>query len=89
MTNLSIEDRKALLATRSEVERMKIALSLHELRNMLLPVQSLDPSDRNEVRGIAARLLLTALGKSKVLRLKQGATVMLMLWRLWRRWGRR
>lgn len=89
MPEIPLEDRKALLQTKTEIERMKIALSLRALRDMVMPTQSLDRSERSEATGIVARFLSATLGKAKVTRLRQGATIALMLWRIWRKWHRR
>ncbi|MDR1529019.1 MAG: hypothetical protein LBS40_01145 [Burkholderiales bacterium] len=88
MSDISLEDRKALLITGSELERIKIALAYRELRDIISPSYAPDGDEKWQTAGVAARLFLTVLGVSRVRRLWRGATILLMVCRIWRKWNK-
>ncbi|MDR2709862.1 MAG: hypothetical protein LBB65_00710 [Burkholderiales bacterium] len=85
---ISLEDRKALLQARSELDRLKIAVSYHALRNTVMPSADDYREEKKSLAGIGFRILLMALGASRAKRLQRGATWGLMLWRVWRYWNK-
>lgn len=82
--------RKALLVARSELERLQIALVVHELRERVLPVGR---RDRGATIGRPARIAAAVvglgvplLGRRRLGRLLRSASIAMTAWRVARNW---
>ena len=85
---ITFEDRKALLQAQSELDRLKIALSCRALRDTVAPRVDDYRDEKKSLAGIGLRLLLVVLGASRAKRLQRGASLGLVMWRLWRFWNK-
>jgi len=79
---------KALLASRAELERMQLALSIHELRERIAPARRLRP--RGARPGMIAAAVvgvgLPLLGRTRLSRALRGVSIAMSAWRLVRHW---
>lgn len=91
MTPAEREDiarRKSLLVTRSELERMQLALVVHELRDRMLPAPG-EPSRSSRPAAVAAALVgigVPLFGRRRLARLLRGVSLAMTAWRIARNW---
>ncbi|RPH44254.1 MAG: hypothetical protein EHM87_11225 [Burkholderiales bacterium] len=80
--------RKALLVSRSELERLQIALLVHELRERVTP-ERLEPGRGRRAGTVAAALVgvgLPLLGRKRLSRWLSSASLAMTAWRVARQW---
>ena len=85
-----VDERKALLVARAELERTQLALLVHEVREIVAPRRAPRPPGRKAAPlavGIVA-LGLPLFGRRKLLRLLRAGTLALSAWRFARHWQR-
>ena len=84
---LPLADRKALLAARAELDRVRVALLVHDIRTTVsLPT---GPARRVRARPVAAALvgiLLPLLGRARFGRWLRAASLALVAYRIARNW---
>lgn len=86
-----LAERKALLVSRSELERIQMTLHAHELRRLVLPSRSGRPRS-GKPGAIAAAVVgigLPLIGRQRLSRLLRSASLALTAWRLVRNWRAR
>lgn len=86
----SLAQRKQLLTSRAELERLQIALTTHELRERIAPsVDTDDAPATGRSRAVAMALIgvgVPLLGRKRLSRLLRGATMAMTAWRVARNW---
>lgn len=84
----ALERRKALLASRAELERMQLALALHDLRTQVRPAPSARPRGRRPgmVAAAVVGLGVPLLGRARLSRMLKGVSLALSVWRVVRNW---
>lgn len=84
-----LAERKAVLVSRSELERMQIALTLHSLRERVaMPAPESGRAAR--ARTVAAAVVgvgLPLLGRHRLARLLRAGSLALTAWRVARSWS--
>jgi hypothetical protein len=83
----AVADRRALLATRAELDRARMTLAIHEVRAIVAPPP--DPARARAVRPIAALLvglIVPAIGISRLGRWMRVASWVLVALRTARSW---
>jgi hypothetical protein len=84
-----IAERKALLVSRSELERMQIALDVHELRERIALPAAEAGGASGPARAIAAAVVgvgLPLLGRNRLSRMLRAGSLALTAWRIARNW---
>lgn len=80
--------RKGLLAARAELERMQLAVALHDLRTLVRP--TLPQRARGKRAGMIAAAVVglgvPLLGRARLSRALRGASLALSVWRIARNW---
>jgi hypothetical protein len=86
----SLAQRKSLLISRAELERLQIALTTHELRERIAPSVEVDDSPATgRSRAVAMALIgvgVPLLGRRRLSRLLRGASMAMTAWRIARNW---
>jgi hypothetical protein len=84
----ALERRKALLASRAELERMQLALALHDLRTRVRPTTPARPRGRRPgmVAAAVVGLGVPLLGRARLSRMLRGVSLALSVWRVVRNW---
>jgi len=80
--------RKSLLAARAELERMQLALALHDLRGLVRPPMPQRARGKRSAMIAAAvvGLGVPLLGRARLSRVLRGASLALSMWRIVRNW---
>ncbi len=81
--------RKALLVSRSELERLQIALTLHELRERVVPDRAAGDDGASRPARIAAAIVaigVPLLGRRQLGRVLRGASIAMTAARVVRNW---
>ena len=81
-------DRKALLVARAQLERMQIALALHEIRERVVPERT-ERARTGRPATVAAALVgigLPLFGRKRLGRLLRYASLGMSAWRVARNW---
>jgi hypothetical protein len=84
-----ISQRKALLVSRSELERLQIALTVHELRERVVPDRRVADDGGSRPARIAAALVAVGvplLGRRQLGRVLRGASLAMTAARVLRNW---
>lgn len=85
----TLERRKALLASRAELERMQLALALHDLRTLVRPTPSAARARGRRPGMVAAAVVglgVPLLGRARLSRMLRGVSLALSVWRVVRNW---
>ena len=85
----ALAERKALLATRSQLDRVRMTLAVHEIRAIIHPTS--DPARSAALRPTAAMIVGFAaplLGMRRIARWVRFASMALTVFRIARSWGR-
>jgi hypothetical protein len=83
-----LAQRKALLASRSELERMQMAVTLHALRERIAPPRG-DPARIGRPATIAAAIVgvgVPLLGRHRLGRMLRSVSLAMTAWRVLRNW---
>jgi hypothetical protein len=88
-SDLDLAHRKALLTTRSSLDRMRLTLAVREIQSAIAPTQSAETLARS--RGTASTLVgfaLPLVGTDRLSRWLRVATLALTAFRIARHWRR-
>jgi len=83
-----IAQRKALLASRAELERMQLAISVHQLRERIAPSRRTRPHGARPgvIAAAVVGIGLPLLGRARLSRTLRGVSIAISAWRLLRNW---
>jgi hypothetical protein len=83
-----LEQRKALLRSRAELERVQMSLLVHDIREMVAPARA--PRARGTRPGMLAATMvgigLPLLGRQRLTRALRGLSLGMTAWRVYRNW---
>jgi hypothetical protein len=82
------EQRKALLVSKAELERIQMSLLVHDIREMIVPAQA--TRARGKRPGMVAATLVgigvPLIGRQRLTRALRGVSLGLAVWRMYRNW---
>jgi hypothetical protein len=83
-----LEQRKALLRSKAELERVQMSLLVHDIREMIVPARA--PRARGKRPGMLAATLvgigLPLIGHQRLTRALRGVSLGMAAWRVYRNW---